>query len=64
MFYIALVTGNSTDGPGGAMEIVAGSSTEAKTYSRSYLDFEDGPDVQLKAGNATSSKSTGGNVSL
>ena len=58
-----LVTGNSTNGEGGAIELVAGSSTEVKSYSR-QRDGIDGPHVQLKAGDALSEKSKGGNVML
>ena len=62
--YIGLVTGNSTDGKGGAIELVTGSSTETAAYSRQRREGAAGSSVQLKAGDATSPKLTGGNVML
>jgi len=56
--------GNLKDGEGGAIELVAGSSTETAAYCRRRREGADGPSVQLKAGDATSPKSTGGNVML
>lgn len=63
-FESGLVTGKSSDGAGGTIELVAGDSAETRTYSRRRLEGVDGPHVQLKAGDATSAKSTGGNVML
>jgi len=60
----ALMTGNSTDGEGGSIELFAGSSAVTTVYSRSRIEGVDGPDVSLKAGDAISQKSTGGNVML
>ena len=61
--HIALTTGHSTGGQGGTIELVAGSSNE-KYYGRSRRVGKDGPNVQLKAGNAESALSTGGDVML
>jgi len=58
------MTGNSTDGEGGSIELFAGSSAVTTVYSRSRIEGVDGPDVSLKAGDAISQKSTGGNVML
>lgn len=61
--HAGLVTGNSTDGEGGAIELVAGRSAEMTSSSR-QSEGADGAYVQLKAGDAASPKSMGGNVIL
>lgn len=58
-----LISGNSTGGQGGAIELVAGSSTE-DYYTRRSREGVDGSKVQLVAGDALSAKSTGGDVML
>ena len=50
----APMTGNSTDGKGGSIELIAGSSAETTVYWRSLIEGVDGPHVSLKAGDAIS----------
>ena len=60
---LGIITGDSADGQGGAIELVAGSSTENYS-SRRKGSGVDGANVEMKAGDATSAMSTGGDVRL